>query len=582
MASKQRFQSRGFGMTAERRARQKAEFNEKQMEIFFWIENLLGEQLMADLQAEPDLSVPLHDGVVLCRIAALMLPSLTKFHRSPKTAMSMLENIKIFVDSCRQLGVKNLFDPPDLYEKRNMAKVVFTLHSLARVAFKMGLGASVPESEVEGKGERKASAVPTAADLFSMPASIPETPRRGDSALPDTPPTPVSVAPVTPTASSTASEQPDEAEQRRKQEEQERERKAAEAEAAESERQRLRQEEERRLREAEAQAEQARQQAAAEEAERMDREAKERAAAELQRQQDAEVEAAKQREAEAEAARQRESAAREEEERKQREAAEQPQPTQQPAEAETPAQPHATAEAEPQPAQPQPETTQPADETAAAAAAAPGAKKESSLTIDTAPGERQTSTNTANGITITLHTARGAEITEELQLKLIEQAAAQTEEKERKTVGRRREDSRVSAAEIQRIIQVAIEPEDEEDSDFAENLGIEDEELKEQVHTKAQESSIETPEQTEKEEEKKPERVHRHTVTADTINKFALKKTQTIVELIETEKDYGRDLELISSIFVQALQKMSQPIMSPQEFAEVFHSSLPFFGNFES
>lgn len=78
------------------------------------------------------------DGVILCEFVNSLAPGVvstiksTTGVRGVKKTTAALENTTAFIDACKRLGVPKevLFEPNDLIERRNFAKVVFCLQSL--------------------------------------------------------------------------------------------------------------------------------------------------------------------------------------------------------------------------------------------------------------------------------------------------------------------------------------------------------------------------------------------------------------------------------------------------------------------
>eukprot|EP00004_Rigifila_ramosa_P027461 TRINITY_DN897_c0_g1_i1.p1 TRINITY_DN897_c0_g1~~TRINITY_DN897_c0_g1_i1.p1 ORF type:complete len:730 (-),score=163.95 TRINITY_DN897_c0_g1_i1:102-2246(-) len=135
-----------------------SEFNIKVVEAEFWLEDLLGEKLPT-----ADFALSLRDGTVLCRaiqrISAEHMPS---FNPKPADVSEMAQNLALFLSACAALGASS-FAPNDLIHKQNMAKVVFCVHSLARLAFRLGIGGSLvletAPKTTPGRAPRNASAL---------------------------------------------------------------------------------------------------------------------------------------------------------------------------------------------------------------------------------------------------------------------------------------------------------------------------------------------------------------------------------------------------------------------------------------
>eukprot|EP00298_Acanthocystis_sp_HF-20_P010390 c18830_g1_i1.p1 GENE.c18830_g1_i1~~c18830_g1_i1.p1 ORF type:complete len:669 (+),score=304.10 c18830_g1_i1:45-2051(+) len=109
--------------------------------------NMLQEVRRADLlnwliQLFPDLTFPepsniegfmnmFQDGTLLCRLANEITPQdqITKFHHSPKYDAQRRENIHLFLDSCKKIGLHEvqLFTPDDLLAGTTLSAVVTPL-----------------------------------------------------------------------------------------------------------------------------------------------------------------------------------------------------------------------------------------------------------------------------------------------------------------------------------------------------------------------------------------------------------------------------------------------------------------------
>jgi len=108
----------------------------RQTEARKWIEAVTSEKL-----TESDFHKALMDGVFLCKVGNLMYPdSLKRWNGPSSPRYKMIENIELFLACMEQNGIPkaDLFDPIDLYEKKNMPKVVNTLFKFADSAKKKG------------------------------------------------------------------------------------------------------------------------------------------------------------------------------------------------------------------------------------------------------------------------------------------------------------------------------------------------------------------------------------------------------------------------------------------------------------
>lgn len=92
-----------------------------------WIAKLTGED------ASP-LATKLNDGLVLCKLVNAIKPGIVKAGPA-KMPFHKMENINRFIEAAQKLGVKevDVFATVDLYEAKNMTKVIDTLITLKRV-----------------------------------------------------------------------------------------------------------------------------------------------------------------------------------------------------------------------------------------------------------------------------------------------------------------------------------------------------------------------------------------------------------------------------------------------------------------
>ena len=72
----------------------------------------------------------LQDGTILCNLLNKVQPlgsEIIVYRSKPRVSLWMLENIHLFLQGCLALGVhkspETLFEPLDLFEKKNMPKV---------------------------------------------------------------------------------------------------------------------------------------------------------------------------------------------------------------------------------------------------------------------------------------------------------------------------------------------------------------------------------------------------------------------------------------------------------------------------
>lgn len=109
----------------------------RQAEAKEWIEAVLGEKL-----PDADLYKSLADGIALGKLINLMYPGSIKTIAGPSSyAWKLRENIQKFLNVCQnraKLEPFELFQVGDLFDKKNMPKVMATLQTLAEKAAKEG------------------------------------------------------------------------------------------------------------------------------------------------------------------------------------------------------------------------------------------------------------------------------------------------------------------------------------------------------------------------------------------------------------------------------------------------------------
>jgi len=120
-----------YGMSAEIKEKLEAKKDPAlEHEVIQWIKELTGED------ADP-LETKLNDGLVLCKLVNALKPGIVKAGPA-KMPFHKMENINRFIEAGQKLGVKELdmFATVDLYEAKNMTKVIDTLIALKRVTSK--------------------------------------------------------------------------------------------------------------------------------------------------------------------------------------------------------------------------------------------------------------------------------------------------------------------------------------------------------------------------------------------------------------------------------------------------------------
>ncbi|KAH9365176.1 hypothetical protein HPB48_008951 [Haemaphysalis longicornis] len=122
-------------------------------ETRLWLSSCIGEQLPAATRLEESL----RNGVYLARLSHFFAPDevpLRKIydadqsvHRERGLCFRHTDNINHWLNAMRSIGFPEYFfpDPFDLYEKRNLPKVIYCLHALSLYLFKLGKAPRIKE-----------------------------------------------------------------------------------------------------------------------------------------------------------------------------------------------------------------------------------------------------------------------------------------------------------------------------------------------------------------------------------------------------------------------------------------------------
>jgi len=131
-----------------------------------WIEELLHENF-----GDRSFQEVLQDGSVLCRVINVIRPNTIPKVAKSTMPFKKMENIAAYLEACSTLGVPayDLFQTVALYENKDMLAVLTNIHSLGRVAQRIGftgplLGAKLADANKREFTEEKlqaAKAVPT-------------------------------------------------------------------------------------------------------------------------------------------------------------------------------------------------------------------------------------------------------------------------------------------------------------------------------------------------------------------------------------------------------------------------------------
>jgi len=109
----------------------------------------MGAVLAETFNDEATLHELLRSGTRLCKLVNAVSPGIVSRVNDSDRPFVHMENISHFTSACTVLNVLPVFNPPDLYEEKNMKTVVQCIHSLARAARARGFGGPLlaPASE---------------------------------------------------------------------------------------------------------------------------------------------------------------------------------------------------------------------------------------------------------------------------------------------------------------------------------------------------------------------------------------------------------------------------------------------------
>ena len=116
-----------------------------------WIEDTLADPIPSCASLD-DFEERLRDGVLLCRLMRCFAPaSVPKIFTAATLQFRHSDNLVYFWRGCEKLGLPPLFafELVDLYDKKNIPKVIYCLHALSHLCLKRGLGVGV--RSVQGK-----------------------------------------------------------------------------------------------------------------------------------------------------------------------------------------------------------------------------------------------------------------------------------------------------------------------------------------------------------------------------------------------------------------------------------------------
>ena len=136
--------------------------------VVSWMEAVLDEQLPPTTELEESL----RHGVHLARLALRLRPDTSRRVYDPELSryaarglqFRHTDNINLWTQTMQQMGLPQTFIPTttDVYERKNMPKVVYCIHALSLFAFKLGrapqmldlLGKAVFTGEMRNRAAR--------------------------------------------------------------------------------------------------------------------------------------------------------------------------------------------------------------------------------------------------------------------------------------------------------------------------------------------------------------------------------------------------------------------------------------------
>merc|ERR1712228_537820 len=96
-------------------------------EVQQYLSTVLGENLNGDLFEE------LKDGILLCRLLNTIKADTCKKFKASKIAFVQRNNIKIYLDGCKKLGMTDLslFESEDLFESKRLTSVLDNIYAVS-------------------------------------------------------------------------------------------------------------------------------------------------------------------------------------------------------------------------------------------------------------------------------------------------------------------------------------------------------------------------------------------------------------------------------------------------------------------
>jgi len=132
-----------YGLSRELQMKNQARFNlHESIEVLDWIQACTGIKFEVEpyrMTNEGDVADALRTGVQLCVLAErIMGRGSVQYIKNPKMPFHMMENISKFLEAIKHYGVPEIscFQTVDLYERKQLYKVIECLRAFAAVAEK--------------------------------------------------------------------------------------------------------------------------------------------------------------------------------------------------------------------------------------------------------------------------------------------------------------------------------------------------------------------------------------------------------------------------------------------------------------
>eukprot|EP01114_Cavostelium_apophysatum_P014970 TRINITY_DN3996_c0_g1_i1.p1 TRINITY_DN3996_c0_g1~~TRINITY_DN3996_c0_g1_i1.p1 ORF type:complete len:701 (-),score=169.13 TRINITY_DN3996_c0_g1_i1:41-2143(-) len=144
----------------KRQERPGFQFLKRQLQVEEWLEKVFNQKF-DKANSDHFVKDQLKNGVLLCKLMLLIDErSLPHYHAKPNSPLKVRDNLFLFIEACSDIGVPKhrLFSEEDLYQGRNLIRVLDTLESLSDIACSE-VGTSAESSDTK-EPKRKRFAIP--------------------------------------------------------------------------------------------------------------------------------------------------------------------------------------------------------------------------------------------------------------------------------------------------------------------------------------------------------------------------------------------------------------------------------------